>query len=145
MRILCRILCFTSLLLAVLCPALAAQTNPPAATAAADGLPDWLTRPMTLAGALNLAESQNAAILKAKADLEAQHGVSIQTRAIALPRVQATGQYRAQDEDRIEVPSTPGFGSLFSQNAQSWNAGVQVVQSIYEGDRKSTRLNSSHQ
>ena len=143
MRILLQILCFTSLLLAVLCPALAAVTNPPAATAAADGLPDWLTRPMTLAGALNLAESQNAAILKAKADLEAQHGVSIQTRAIALPRVQAAGQYRAQDEDRIEVPSTPGFGSLFSQNAQSWNAGVQVVQSIYEGGRIQASLRTA--
>ena len=143
MRILCRILCFTSLLLAVLCPALAAETNPPAATAAAGGLPEWLTRPMTLAVALNLAESQNAAILKAKADLETQHGVSIQTRAISLPQVQATGQYRAQEEDRIEVPSTPGFGSLFSQNAQSWNAGVQVVQSIYEGGRIQASLRTA--
>ena len=135
MRIVQRLIFFTSILHAAPFPGFAAETLLPPADAAANAVPDWLARPMTLAGALNLAESQSAAILKAKADLEAQHGVSIQTRAIALPRVQATGQYRAVEEGRIEVPSTPGFGSLFSQNAQSWNAGVQVVQSIYEGGR----------
>lgn len=143
MCILHRIIFSTSVLLAALFPAFAAETNRPAAAVTTNALPDWLARPMTLAAALNLAESQSAAILKAKADLEAQHGVSIQTRAVALPRVQATGQYRAVEEARIEVPSTPGFGSLFSQNAQSWNAGVQVVQSIYEGGRIQSSLRTA--
>ena len=143
MRIVHRTFLVTSLLLGALSPAFAAETNRPAAAVATNALPDWLARPMTLAGALNLAESQSAAILKAKADLEAQHGVSIQTRAVALPRVQASGLYRAVEEARIEVPSTPGFGSLFSQNAQSWNAGVQVVQSIYEGGRIQSSLRTA--
>src|SRR5271163_2936649 len=68
--------------------------------------PDWLTRPLSLAGCLNTALEQNATILKAKNDLEAQYGVVVQTRAIALPQVQATGQYKDTDPNAIE--SYPG-------------------------------------
>src|SRR5689334_8646848 len=53
-------------------------------------LPAWVTRPLSLADALNLALQQNADVLKAKNDLEASHGVVVQTRAIALPKVQTT-------------------------------------------------------
>ena len=118
--------------------ALAAQ---PATRAAADtnALPDWLQRPLTLAEALNIAESQSAAILKAKKDLEAQYGVAIQTRAVALPRVQGVGQYRAVEDSRIEAFG----GTLFSQNSESWTAGIQIVQSIYEGGRIQASLRSA--
>ena len=53
----------------------------------------WLTQPLSLMGALNTALQQNAAILKGKNDLEASYGIVVQTRAIALPQVQATGRY----------------------------------------------------
>ena len=72
-----------SLLLAAAFATFAAETNTPA----------WLARPLSLADALNTALAQNAAILKAKNDLEAAHGIVVQTRAVALPQVQANGKY----------------------------------------------------
>jgi outer membrane protein len=92
-------------------------------------LPGWITRPLSLTDCLNIALSQNATVLKAKSDLEASQGVVVQTRAVALPQVQATGQYKDTDPNAIE--SFPGF----SQPHQNWNAGVQIVQSIYEGGK----------
>jgi len=97
----------------------AADTNTPA----------WLARPLPLADALNTALTQNAAILKAKNDLAAAHGVVVQTRAVALPQLQASGQYKATDPNAVE-----SFGA-FSQPQQNWNAGIQIVQNIYMGGK----------
>ncbi len=90
----------------------------------------WVSRPLPLTDCLNLALQQNATILKAKNDLEASHGVVVQTRAVALPQLNATSQFKTTDPDAIE--SFPGTTSSPHQN---WNAGVQIVQSIYEGGR----------
>jgi outer membrane protein TolC len=95
-------------------------------------LPGWITRPLSLTDSLNLALQQNATILKAKNDLEASHGVVVQTRAVALPKVVATGQYKDTDPNAIENFPIPGAPSLPHQN---WNAGVQIVQSIYDGGK----------
>ena len=100
-------------------------------------LPGWITRPLSLTDCLNIALSQNATILKAKNDLDAQYGVVVQTRAVALPQVQATGQYKDTDPNAIE--SFPGF----SQPHQNWNAGVQIVQSIYEGGKMVAALRAA--
>jgi outer membrane protein len=92
--------------------------------------PDWLTRPLALTDCLNIALAQNATILKAKNDLEAQYGVVVQTRAVALPQLTATGQYKDTDRNAIEdFPNSP------SSPNQNWNAGVELVQSIYQGGR----------
>ena len=92
--------------------------------------PDWLTRPLSLADSLNIAIRQNATILKANNDLEASYGVVVQTRAVVLPQLQATGQYKDTDRSAIEnfpsAPTTPN---------QNWNAGLQIVQSIYQGGK----------
>jgi outer membrane protein TolC len=101
-------------------------------------LPGWITRPLSLTDCLNIALSQNATILKAKNDLDAQYGVVVQTRAVALPQVQATGQYKDTDPNAIE--SFPG-GAM--QPHQNWNAGVQIVQSIYEGGRMVAALRAA--
>jgi outer membrane protein TolC len=93
-------------------------------------LPAWLTRPLPLMDCLNLALQQNATILKAKNDLEASYGIVVQIRAVALPQVQATGQYKYTDPNAIE--SFPGGVTPPHQN---WNTGVQIVQSIYEGGK----------
>jgi outer membrane protein TolC len=93
-------------------------------------LPGWVTRPLSLADCLNIALSQNATILKAGNDLEASQGIVVQTRAIALPQLQATGQYKDTDPNAIE--NFPGAGSTPDQN---WNAGLQIVQSIYQGGK----------
>jgi outer membrane protein len=90
----------------------------------------WISRPLTLTDCLNVALQQNATILKAQNDLEASHGVVIQTRAVALPQLTASGQYKYTDPNAVEnFPGSPG-----SPN-QNWNAGVQLVQSIYEGGK----------
>jgi outer membrane protein TolC len=83
---------------------------------------------------LNLALQQNATILKAKNDLEASYGIVVQTRAVALPRVQATGQYKDTDPHAIESLQVGG-NSISLSPPQNWNAGVQIVQSIYEGGK----------
>lgn len=90
-----------------------------------------MTRPLTLVDALNVALSQNAAILEAKNDLQASYGLVVQTRAVALPQLTATGQYKkTQDTDIETIP----FGG-FQQSDQNWNAGFQIVQTIYNGGR----------
>src|ERR1035437_5834982 len=102
-------------------------------------LPGWITRPLSLTDCLNIALSQNATILKAKSDLEASQGVVVQPRAVALPHLQATGQYKDTDPSAIESFPVPGF----SQPHQNWNAGVQIVQSIYEGGKMVAALRAA--
>lgn len=103
-------------------------------------LPGWITRPLSLTDCLNLALQQNAALLKARSDLEASQGVVVQTRAIALPKLQAAGQYRRTDRNAIESIPAPGIQPLPDQN---WSAGVQIVQSIYEGGKLSAALKAA--
>jgi len=94
-----------------------------------NAMPSWLTRPLSLADSLDIALQQNDTILKARNDLEAQYGVVVQTRAVALPQLQATGQYKYIDSralDSIPGTTTPN---------QNWTAGLQIVQSIYQGGK----------
>ncbi len=109
-----------------------------AAAAADTNTPAWLTRPLSLADALNTALAQNATILKAKSDLEASHGVVVQTRAVALPQLVASGQYKDTDPHAIE--GYP-FGSGVPH--QNWNSGLQIVQSIYEGGKLRAALKAA--
>jgi outer membrane protein TolC len=90
--------------------------------------PDWLTRPLSLADCLNIALSQNAAILKAGNDLDAQYGVVVQTRAVALPQLSANGAYK--DTDRSAIENFPGGATTPDQN---WHAGLTITQTIYQG------------
>src|ERR1022692_1083420 len=118
-----------SLILGFNLAVLAADTN----TAA------WLTRPLSLADALNTALTQNATILKAKNNLEASHGLVVQTRAVALPQVTATGQYKYTDPDAIE-----GFFVGSTQPNENWNASIQIVQAIYEGGKLRAARSEEH-
>ncbi len=93
--------------------------------------PAWLSRPLSLADCVNIALAQNAVILKAKSDLEASQGVVIQTRAVALPQLIASGKYI--DEDKALVQNFPG--ATFPTPHQNWNSGIQIVQSIYQGGK----------
>ena len=90
-------------------------------------LPGWVSEPLSLADALNIAIRQNATILNAGSDLEATQGLIVQTRAVALPLLQATGQYKYTDPSAIE-----NFGYVPQAN-QGWNSGIQLVQNIYTG------------
>ncbi len=110
------------------------MANPPVAT----NLPGWLTQPLSLAQALDVALQNNRNIQKSETDLEAAYGVSLQTRAIAIPKLQATGGYTAQDRNATEQ-FFPGQAIV----DQNWNAGIQIVQSIYEGGRMLSSLRSA--
>jgi outer membrane protein TolC len=96
--------------------------------------PAWVTQPLSLVDCLNLALNQNATILKAKSDLQASYGIVIQTRAVALPQVTASGQYKDSERTAIENFQVPGFPAL-QLPVQNWNAGIQIVQSIYSGGK----------
>jgi outer membrane protein len=121
------------------------------AKGAGTNAPQWLSRPLSLADTMNIALQQNATILKAQNDLEASHGLVIQTRAVALPQVQASGKYTDEEISllqQIPVIGTNGKPEAFPNPHQNWNTGVQIVQSIYEGGKlvaaikaaKATRL-----
>jgi len=90
-------------------------------------VPGWVSEPLSLPEALNIAIRQNATILNAGSDLAATQGLIVQTRAVALPKLQATGQYKYTDPSAIE-----NFGYIPQAN-QGWNSGIQLVQNIYTG------------
>ena len=100
---------------------------------------------------LDLALQQNSAILKSQADIEAAHGVVVQTRAIALPKVRVASDYQANEESAIDRFRPKGgsvtnslFANAFDFADQRWSANARVVQSIYEGGRINSALRASH-
>src|SRR6185295_3062428 len=110
--------------------------------------PAWITAPLSLAEAIDLALRQNSAILKGKSDLEATYGVAVQTRAIAIPKLRATGDYEfneAVENISFAAPTNAGFPSLAGINPgdQRWSSNIRLVQSIYEGGRITSALRSA--
>ena len=91
--------------------------------------PAWLSRPLSQADCINIALVQNALILKAQSDLKASQGVVIQTRAVALPTLQASSQVKHSEPQAIE-----SFPNSSPPN-NNWNSGIQIVQGIYEGGK----------
>src|SRR5205085_11879193 len=47
----------------------------------------WLTQPLSLSDAIRTALSQNSDVLRSQHDLEAAHGIALQTRAIVFPKL----------------------------------------------------------
>lgn len=119
----------------------AAQTNIVTAT-------NILSQPLSMADALNIALQRNAAILRGKADLEAAHGVVIQTRAIAIPKLRAGGNFQQKDRHATENVigssiSAPGFPNIPRESDRTWAADIRIVQSIYEGGRIASAFRTS--
>jgi outer membrane protein len=123
-------------------------TNAPS-TSEFTNAPLRLLRPLSLAAALDIALQQNSIIRKSQADLEATHGVVVQTRAIALPKVGITSSYSANEESAIDRfrPKTNNpafdFDRLFDFADQRWSADIRVTQSIYEGGRINAALRTA--
>jgi len=120
-----------------------------AAVAAPTNAPAWLTQPLSLTDCLNIAFEQNAAVLKSKQDLAAAHGLVVQTRAIAIPKIRVGGDYSVSDEaaiERLEFPSIPGLPSGFQgivPSDQRWSANIRLVQSLFEGGRIRSALRTA--
>jgi outer membrane protein len=93
---------------------------------------DFVPQPLSLADAVNLALRRNPTILRAQKDLEAAQGIVIQTRAIAIPKVNLAGNYSAAGPSDVDTLTAPGinFG-----NDQNWATQLKLVQSLYEGGR----------
>ena len=109
-----------------------------AAGAQFSALNTFVTQPLSMAEAANLALNQNSAILRAKKDIEATEGLIIQTRAIAMPKVAVSGNFRAVQPGDVDLPP-PAFlgvlgGATFG-NDKNWSTEIQLVQSLYEGGR----------
>lgn len=83
---------------------------------AAGGEPLWPTQALSLGEVLSLALQFNASIKKGRQDSEEALGISIQQKAVSLPRVSVGGAYQQIDEGKIEkVAFYGGTGSLFSE------------------------------
>jgi outer membrane protein len=117
----------------LICLAALVTTMTAGAQGSPTNFPAWLTRPLSLVDALNTALEQNAAIVEAKNDLETSRGLVVQTRAVALPQLQATSQYKYTQPSDIQAFTING--NTLSTPDQNWNAGIQLVQSIYLGGR----------
>ena len=109
----------------------------------ATNAPAWISEPLSLAEAVNLALKQNGAILRGKAELEATYGVVVQTRAVALPNVRLTGNFTANDPNAVET--FPSIGGPFTVNTpdQNWSSNIRILQSIYEGGRINSSLRAA--
>jgi outer membrane protein len=95
----------------------------------------WITRPLSMVDALNLTLQQNSVLQKARADVEASRGLVIQTRAVALPLVQALGNYTDTAKNDINTFPFGGRTNTFVQANQNWDAKIQITQTIYQGGR----------
>src|SRR5436190_694676 len=117
------------LLLAAIGPAMGAESS------ATNDVPPWLTKPLSLQDAIEIALRQNANILRSKADIEVNEGVVLQTRAILFPTVRTTGSLGARDPNYIEKFPSPSPQFVVRQPNQSSALNLQVLQSLYEGGR----------
>jgi outer membrane protein len=98
---------------------------------------DEISRPLSLVDCLNIALQQNAQVLVAKNNLEASQGLVVQTRAVALPHVTATGQFTRTDPHAQE-----NFGA-FSVPSDNWNTEVRITQTIYDGGKMIAAVRAS--
>ena len=117
-------------LLSAISPASAGQFSSPR---------PFVTEPLSMAEAVNLALGQNPAILRARKDIEAAEGIAIQTRAIAIPRVVVSGAFNAVQPADVDVLSLSniggtGLGFTFGTD-KNWTTQIKLVQSLYEGGR----------
>ena len=106
----------------------------------------YLNRPLSLADVINIALHQNPNVLRAQRDVESAEGVAVQTRAIVIPKVQATGSYTAVaegDVDIITIPAQPGVPASTFGNSQNWSSQIKLVQSLYEGGRIMSSLRAA--
>ncbi len=113
-----------------------AQTNDLVSTT------NFLTRPLSRRDAVETALRQNSAILRGRADLRASHGVEMQLRSAAMPRIVTTGYYNAQEPSLVNE-TFPGTSNVFTFPNQKWQADAQLQQPLYAGGRITSSLRSA--
>jgi outer membrane protein len=123
----------------ILCGALACS---PAALGADDRNPEdasaWTSHPLTMEESLDLAFKNNADIRQARDELEANYGISMQIRSIALPQLKASGDFTGYNAKNIQALQVP-----LPAATHRWLADIRIEQSLYEGGRIRSSLKSS--
>jgi outer membrane protein TolC len=123
----------------ILCGALACL---PATRGAENRNPEdtsaWTSHPLTLEESLDLAFKNNAGILQARDELEANYGISMQIRSIALPQLKASGDFTGYNASNIQALQVP-----LPAATHRWLAYIRIEQSLYEGGRIRSALKSS--
>ena len=102
----------------------------------ANSVTNILSQPLSLVEAVNIALEHNPSVLKSQKELQASHGIAVQTRAIVVPTLKTTGQYQIEDRALAE-----SFSTL--RQDQNWGLGLRLVQSVYEGGRMKSALRSA--
>jgi len=119
------------------------------ANSATTHAPSWLEHPLSITDCLNLALAHNGDVLKSRKDLEASHGLSVQTRAIVVPKVQVAAEYGIVGRDAVDRLEFPAFPFLpegltgIDPGDQHWSANIRLVQSIMEGGRLRSALRTA--
>jgi len=99
----------------------------------------FMTQPLSLAEATDIALQQNPSLRRARKEIEAAQGILIQTRAIVLPKVQLGGAFNAVQDSDVDKPPTTIPGFTFGTD-KNWNTQLRIAQSIYEGGRMTSAL-----
>lgn len=102
----------------------------------------WPVAPLSLDDALATALRQSPALLKGKQDIEEAHGIALQLRSAARPRLQAGGSARRLDTDGIEQ-ATLGTSSVRFQNDTQWGANIEVSQPLFTAGKITSSLRSA--
>lgn len=98
----------------------------------------WMSHPLSLKECVDLALQNNGGILRAKQELQANYGISMEIRSIALPKVKASGNYVGYDARNVEALELPVPAAT-----HRWNGSVRLIQSIYEGGRMVSAVKSA--
>lgn len=102
----------------------------------------WPTAPLTLADALEIALRQSPALLKGKQDVEEAHGLSLQLRSAARPKLAAGGSARQLDNGGIEQANL-GPATVQFQNDTQWGANVEVSQPLFTAGKITSSLRTA--
>ena len=101
-----------------------------------------LSHPLSRHDAVEIAMRQNSTVLRGRADLRATHGVEMQLRSTAMPRVVFSGFFNAKDPALANEPFLTSTNSFQFPN-QAWQADGQVQQPLYAGGKITSSLRSA--
>jgi outer membrane protein len=113
-----------------------------AATAQTETAP----RELTLQQCLDLALSQNPAILKAQQEIRRTRGVIFEARALILPHLTVSGKYTAIDPegiDRFPFGGTNAAPAIFKNQERPWSAKIEATQLLYTGGRATAGIRAA--
>jgi outer membrane protein TolC len=97
-----------------------------------------MSHPLTLRECVDLALQNNGEILRAKQELEADYGISMQIRSLALPKVKAAGDFTSYSAKNIQALEIP-----LPAATSRWYGSVRLIQSVYEGGRMVSAVKSA--